>query len=135
MKSLFMILSLVLTVEGVHAVDFNEDCGSNLAKVKEIVERKFPQIGTSFISLYHGQWVYPGYDPMVIQPGVSFRIMKWPVLICPRADRKFDVYWVEGKTKAGILGMVSRNQVAVYQTRMGDIAMDRAGTATAGGRW
>jgi hypothetical protein len=69
---------------------------------------------------------------MVIAPGRKFKAMKYDILICPRADKKFDIYWAQEKSKAGILGMSGRNQVTVYQTRMGDLRLDRAGTMTAG---
>lgn len=113
-----------------HGVFAEEDCGSNLSEVRSIARRKFPQLGTGYISAYQGTWLYSGHQ-IVIAEGQEFSAMNKAVVICPRADRKFDVLWASGG-KAGVLRMVSANQVVVAETSHGDLPFDRAGSMTAG---
>jgi hypothetical protein len=125
-----MMFSLVLVSEGVTAAD--ENCGANMKEVVAITDRKFPNMGTDHIKRYLGEWNYGSMASITISEGRKFVAMGKNVLICPRADKKFDVLWAHSKEKVGILGMVTRNQVMVYQTSFGDIGFDRAGTMTAG---
>jgi hypothetical protein len=135
MKSWILVVGLAIANQFVHAQQFNaETCGTNVREVQQIIDQTFPHIGAGHVRLFLGKWTY-GFVTFSVTTNKAFSVQGDPIYICPRADKKFDLFWVDNKNFAGTLAISGRNQVTVYQSRLGDIAFDRAGAQTAGGRY
>jgi hypothetical protein len=120
-----LLSSLVLVTSTAFA---SEDCGSTLNEVKAISQVKFPNLGTSYLNRFEGQWIEAGGKVVTITANKKFTYQGSVVLVCPTGSRSSLTASVGGHT----VQITRKGQQVMIATPLGTYVFDREGSQTAG---
>lgn len=129
LKSLIAALAVAGILSAGSPAVANENCGTSIQKVIDVMKEKFPNANHDWVENFIGRWINDG-DVVSINRNSDIILKGYRLAFCPYNGNRFKV--LANGSDIGSLVMKGRNTIEVAtNTMLGTIYMDREGSVAA----